>query len=503
MHEQMRLTELMGSIRAGPEYSGALAVRVQSCVGLTPPGSWKGKHAPQVSICLRTSSLDGTQQQTKASGVLDIPIAAGAVSWHGEELNFDLEAQARVHLEIQIDGRTIGTQELTLPWKPPPLWASIVAEVPCLWKDVKHLKVSAAKAAQMSTVVLESQFSWRHNLPSTTAEQLACGDLSKDQIQQTMSFSARKHFLALMDAYEKHADADNEVPLQWILGEFGETFMVTQRVRELCELKILLRSFQPTEAFLQHLFRLLDHLDKRTNPEIDPVDETATHRAILEHVKSVLLRCFSTYKTTFAGDIAETNAIKLAFDLLRIACRPSGERCADLVEAEVRNWPSNVVDRITGGALRNDAEDDDSLKIATRKQQALSAEALLRLCDVVKEDIQSDDIVFQWAFPEEVQLVNIMCQEYYSAVQNGVFMMVNGDAFSICRAVRLANPKSITISDRQRGDGRADGLLRQALPDADGGDLAEGPLGAGHGVRPVGAAQVLEPLQREPLPRKC
>ena len=89
MHEQMRLTELMGSIRAGPEYSGALAVRVQSCVGLTPPGSWKGKHAPQVSICLRTSSLDGTQQQTKASGVLDIPIAAGAVSWHGEELNFN------------------------------------------------------------------------------------------------------------------------------------------------------------------------------------------------------------------------------------------------------------------------------------------------------------------------------------------------------------------------------------------------------------------------------
>ena len=130
--------------------------------------------------------------------------------------------------------------------------------------------------------------------------------------------------------------------------------------------------------------------------------------------------CFSTYKTTFAGDIAETNAIKLAFALLRIACRPSGERCADLVEDEVKKWPSIVVDRITGGALRDrHAEDDDSLKIATRKQQALSAEALLRLCDVVKEDIQSDDIVFQWAFPEEVQLVNIMCQEYYSAVQNG------------------------------------------------------------------------------------
>ena len=90
----------------------------------------------------------------------------------------------------------------------------------------------------------------------------------------------------------------------------------------------------------------------------------------------------------------------------------------------MKKWPSNVVDRITSGALRDDAEDDDSLKIATRKQQALSAEALLRLCDVVKEDIQSDDIVFQWAFPEEVQLVNIMCQEYYSAVQNGVFMMV-------------------------------------------------------------------------------
>ena len=79
-----------------------------------------------------------------------------------------------------------------------------------------------------------------------------------------------------------------------------------------------------------------------------------------------------------------------------------------------------VIDRITTGALRE--EEDTS--VAARRQQSLTAGTLLTLCDFVQEDITTDDEIYQFIFPDELQLVNSVCREYYDAVQKGVFMMI-------------------------------------------------------------------------------
>ena len=420
MLEQMRLSSLIDTIRSQPQFNASLTIRVQSAVGLVPPGSWKGKDMPQVSLTVRI----GDSESRRSTSPLEVDLKAGAVTWNGEELHFHLQAEAPVYVDICVNGCVIGSQRLELLWSPAPHFTSAVLDIPCLWKDVKQLKVSGANAAKLSTIVLEIQFSRRKNLPSQTADRLAIGELTKANVEQTMlSFHAQRKFRCLVESVETSGESFEA--LQWIVREFGEAWGIAPRFRYLCELQALIGEFVVSESFFAQLVMLLEDLADASDSRLDPLAETAAYRAATEHIQKVLLRCLGTYKTTFPEALEGTDTMNLAIEVLQLVCAATGQDYAELARQAVKDWPCNVVERLTGGALRDDA---DNLSIGTRKQQALSASMLLRLADVVIEDIQTDDIVYQWAFPEEVQIVNIVCQEYYSWLQNGVFqLMFNSD----------------------------------------------------------------------------
>jgi hypothetical protein len=487
--QQLRLNTLIDQVQQCPKCEGKLVVRVKKGEGLGPPGGakgWKGKTPPQVQVALVANSTALEQPTIESTQMVEVDPETGLAAWRGEELAVNVEEDTVVKVEIWIDGIAIGSQEIPVVWAPPPYFSHLeVPEIFCLWKDVKQAKVKG-QATQV-LLHLDMQYTKKSLLPSSfeknaqllervpdvpdqraaLQKMFQAGEigaaqrdemfLALDDLDGKISRNAHRMFDVLMSLILNPRIADpgthpgavwwrmRRPSILWMMDQFGETWGIGELRRNLYEAHALLLSFvkslqkwsvpkdrwKEPMIYLRRLLVPLQRIHAIADPLMDPIEDTKLHRSLATHLTSVLRRCLETYKRTFSPENAEEGIIEVCVQVLEVTVgaseygRASGVEHLQLCQAAVKKWAASVVDRITLGALQDG--DTESASAAARKQQALTSGTLLRLCDFVQEDIKSDDTIYQFAVPDEVQLVSYVCQEYYEWIQRGVLMMIFND----------------------------------------------------------------------------
>jgi hypothetical protein len=421
LHEESRLSNLQGNLSQRSMFAGRLVLKIMYGASLTPPGQWKQKDPPQLAVKITAIAGDEFVQQTVAQ---PIHLESGTAQWLGEEIAMEFnEEPALVKLTVIYDEKELGEAIVALPWVPAPTSKHVEVDVPLLWKHFgKALKLassSAVAASSLGCIHVNLQYTHRKFLLASVGPSIASNVPLADLPGEKICINAHIVFRYLIRSLFKYKESRSSIgaAVEWLLDMFGNTFGVGEMYRKLCEMRCILSDFQLNSTCLSRVDCLLEQLtelSKRpcTNSETDLLGQ------IVDFLNMTLARSFCTYKSSFPPKSTDmTDALTTA---IAVHGRVDGNQ-KDTISASIKSWATNVVQRITQGALHNDEANSLSF---IKKQQSLGARTLLNLCDVIRADIQDDDLIYQWVFPDEVPLVAIICREYYQHLQQGVFLIL-------------------------------------------------------------------------------
>lgn len=425
-HQQSELAEVQETMSRRPMFAGSLVVQVYFGTSLAPPGQWKHKEPPRLLVKL--FALAG-EEMIESTADSPVDLRSGTVQWQGEKLTMDFaEEPALVKLSIECEGKTLGETILNLSWVPAPEFNDEEIDIPCMWKDIKHVKLASSSAVaklgqSLGTVSIGLQYTYRKFLPPTVAEILS--SISDISLIPGEKISAESHklFRFLLRSIFPYAQneegaTEDDTAITWLLDTFGETWGVTELYRKLCEMRCVLSDFNFSLACLARVESMLEELVSLMKDTSCANFETDLFGQVIEFLDKVLVRSFCTYKQTFpaAGEMTEDVLEKV------ISIHSQCDEGSDKKMSEsIQSWATNVVERITQGALHDDGF---NTRAAISKQQNLGARELLCLCEAMKSDIEDDDLVYQWIFPAEVPVVELICQEYYQSLKNGVMLLL-------------------------------------------------------------------------------